>query len=359
MMNKFMKKMKDSWVRIQSHKRVEDIRDLIDNNLKNETKNKVRIKNTAIISGNTIKYIFIFGLCFIIILPLIQQLSLAFRAPEDLNNPHVVWIPANWSMLNIKISIITLRYWEALLNTFLVSLVVMTFQILTTGIVGYSFARLKFKGSNLLFYLVIAIIVIPPQTLALPQFLYFKDFDVLGLFNLFTGSPINMLGKVSTLIIMSAFGMGIKSGLFIYIFRQFFKGLPADLEESAQIDGAGVFRTFWSVMLPNAKGAILTVGLFAFVWQWNDVYYSSLFQVSTPDFPLLTMRLANAADNIYQALFYSGALNLVGEDVLSNPFYFALVSNTSAIMMMLPLLIMYIFVQRYFVESIERTGIVG
>ena len=221
MMNKFKQKMKDSWKRINEHKRVEDIRDLVNNNLRDETKNKVRVKNTAIISGNIIKYVFIFGLCFIIILPLIQQLSLAFRAPADLNNPHVVWIPANWSLLNIKIAIVTLRYWEALLNTFLVSLVVMGFQILTTGIVGYSFARLKFKGSNLLFYLVVAIIVIPPQTLALPQFLYFKDFDVLGIVNLFTGSTINMLGKVSTLIIMSAFGMGIKSGLFIYIFRQF------------------------------------------------------------------------------------------------------------------------------------------
>ena len=153
--------------------------------------------------------------------------------------------------------------------------------------------------------------------------------------------------------------MGIRSGIFIYIFRQFFRGLPKELEESAIIDGAGVFRTFWSVMLPNARGALVTVGLFAFVWQWNDVYYVKIFEVSTADFPLLTMRLLNAAEGMYGALFYTGGLDLIGQDVWENPLFLALISNVSALLMMLPLLIMYLFVQKQFVESIERTGIVG
>ena len=158
---------------------------------------------------------------------------------------------------------------------------------------------------------------------------------------------------------MNGLCMGISSGIFIYIFRQFFRGLPKELEESAQIDGASVFRTFWNVMLPNARGAMVTVGLFAFVWAWNDAYYVKIFEISTAQFPLLTMQLINAADNVYAALFYTGALNLVGQSVWENPLFLALISNVAALLMMLPLLIMYLFVQKQFVESIERTGIVG
>jgi multiple sugar transport system permease protein len=180
----------------------------------------------------------------------------------------------------------------------------------------------------------------------LAQYLYFLD--------------LGLLGKETSVYLMSGLGMGIRSGIFIYIFRQFFRGLPKELEESAQIDGCGVFRTFLSVMLPNARGAIITVSLFAFVWQWNDTYYVRIFEISDAvDFPLLTMQLLNAAENVYTALFYTGGLDLIGQNIWENPMFTSLISNVAALLMMLPLLIMYLFVQKQFVESIERTGIVG
>jgi len=316
---------------------------------------KIKITQTKIsfLFTSFIRGLLIFGLSFIILFPLFQQLSLAARAPGDLNNPIVVFIPENWTWLNIRIAANMLDYQQAVINNLKVSTVAMVLQLLVTSVAGYSFARLKFKGSGLLFLLVLATIMIPPQTLSMNRYLYFKNFSILGLFD------INLLGKRQSLYIMTGLGMGINSGLFIYIFRQFFRNIPIELEESAQMDGASVVRTFWSVMLPNARPAMLTVGLFAFVWQWNDVYYNGLLRLSTKEFPLLPMRLVNAADNIYNQLFYEGVLNLVGEDVLKNPFYFALVSNTAALLMMLPLLVMFIFLQRHFVESIERTGIVG
>lgn len=320
----------------------------------NDERKKVVIENKiSQIFTTLIRALIIFGLAFIVLFPLFQQLSLALRAPGDLNKPQVIFIPENWTWLNLKIAASMLDYQQAVINSFKVASVVMGFQILVTSVTGYAFARLKFKGSGILFLLVLATIMIPPQTLSLNRYLYFKDFSVFGLFE------TNLLGNKESLYLMTALGMGINSGLFIYIFRQFFRNIPVELEESAQVDGASVIRTFWSVMLPNARPAMLTVGLFSFVWQWNDVYYTRLLGLSTPDFPLLPMRLANAADNIYQALFYEGALNLVGEDVLKNPFYFSLVSNTAAFLMMLPVLVIFIFLQRYFVESIERTGIVG
>ena len=297
------------------------------------------------VSLKVIRTIILFGLCFVILFPTIQQISMALRAPEDVNNPAVVWIPENWSLMNLKISMVVLDYWRALLNTFRLSLISMILQILSTALAGYAFSRLRNRFFDVLFIAVIIMIVIPPQALSLSQYLYFRS--------------LKLIGKEVSIYIMSGLGMGIRSGIFIYIFRQFFRGLPKELEESAQIDGATVFRTFWSVMLPNARGALITVGLFAFVWQWNDAYYVSLFNVSSVDFPLLTMQLINAAENVYQALFYTGGLDLIGQSVWENPIFLALISNVAALLMMLPLLIMYLFVQKQFVESIERTGIVG
>lgn len=312
----------------------------------NSPKNKmVRSKKTKEYTMVILRSVLLFGLCFVILFPTIQQISMALRAPEDVNNPAVIWIPLNWSLMNVKIAAVVLDYKNALLNTLKVSVISMFLQIVSTSLAGYAFSRLKFKGSNILFILVILTIIIPPQALSLQQYLYFKD--------------LNLIGSEMSIYLMSGLGMGIRSGIFIYIFRQFFRGLPMELEESAMIDGAGVFRTFWNVMLPNARGALITVALFAFVWAWNDAYYVKIFEVSTSDFPLLTMRLINAAEGMYAALFYTGGLDLIGQDVWENPLFLALISNVAALLMMLPLLIMYLFVQKQFVESIERTGIVG
>jgi len=303
---------------------------------------KRKVKDYTLIIVRTVLLI---GLSFVILFPTIQQVLMALRDPADVNNPAVIWIPETWSTMNITIAATVLDYRNALFNTFKVSSIAMVLQVASTALAGYAFSRLRFKGSNILFVFVVLTIVIPPQALSLAQYLYFRD--------------LGLIGNESTIYLMSGLGMGIRSGIFIYIFRSFFRGLPKELEESAQIDGAGVFRTFWSVMLPNARGAIITVALFAFVWQWNDAYYVKIFEVSTQEFPLLTMRLINAAERMYDALFYTGGLELVGQDVWENPVFLALISNVAALLMMLPLLIMYLFVQKQFVESIERTGIVG
>lgn len=329
---KFIDKVKDTFV------------DLKDEFNKPGNKNK-RKRIFSQVTVSILRFIFLFGLSFVILFPTIQQILMALRAPADINNPAVIWIPQVWSIENIKIAAIVLDYPKALLSTFKLSFISMVLQVASTALAGYVFSRLRFKGSGVLFLFVVLTIIIPPQALSLAQYLYFVR--------------MGLVGKESSIYLMSALGMGIRSGIFIYIFRSFFQGLPKELEESAQIDGAGVFRTFWSVMLPNARGAMITVGLFAFVWQWNDTYYVNIFEVSTEQFPLLTMRLLGAAENMYNALFITGGLDLIGKDVWSNPMFLSLITNVAALLMMLPLLIMYLFVQKQFVEGIERTGIVG
>ncbi|NWH10537.1 carbohydrate ABC transporter permease [Acholeplasma laidlawii] len=312
---------------------------------KERGKNIRRVRKFQSILISVLRALLLGGLCFIILYTVIQQVLLGLRAPIDANDPSVVWVPKNWSFQNFRLAMLVLDYWNALLNTFKLSAISMVLQVASTALAGYAFSRLKFKGSEILFIFVILTIVIPPQALSLAQYLYFRD--------------LGLIGSENAIYLMSGLGQGIRSGIFIYIFRSFFKGLPKELEEAAQVDGASVFRIFWNVMLPNARGAIITVGLFAFVWQWNDTYYASIFNISTEAFPILTMRLVNAAENVYAALFYSGALSLIGQDVWSNPMFLATISNVAALLMMLPLLVMYLFVQKQFVESIERTGIVG
>src|SRR5690554_1426179 len=315
------------------------------NNIKDPKKNAKRSRKAKEISFTIVRSTLLIGLCFVILFPTIQQILMALRAPSDVNNPAVIWIPEQWSIMNIKIAAIVLDYQKAVVNSFKLSAISMVLQMASTALAGYAFSRLRFKGSNILFILVILTIVIPPQALSLSQYLYFRG--------------LGLIGKEGSIYLMSGLGMGIRSGIFIYIFRSFFRGLPKELEESAMIDGAGVFRTFWSVMLPNARGAIITVGLFAFVWQWNDTHFASLFEVDHDGFPLLSMRLLNVVDGLRQALTYKGIIGLVGQEVTDNPLFLALITNVSALMMMAPLLIMYLFVQKQFVESIERTGIVG
>ena len=334
--------------------------DEIIRNLKNPIRKAVRVQKISSTFTSILRALIIIGLSFVIIFPIFQQITLAFRHPSDVQNPLVIWIPEKWSVLNFKIAFKLLDYNVSLWNNIKVSFVCMIGQIFCSVLAGYVFARLKFKGSNVIFIILLMTFIIPPQAVSVSRMLYFAHFDILGLVKLFNhGNTISLSGKRIILYIMSFSGQGINAAIFIFLFRQFFRGIPVELEESAEIDGAGVFRTFWSVMLPNARGVMITVALFSFVWQWNDVYYTSLLAISKSDFPMLTMRLKNTAEWLPSLMKLYKLESLVDSEIRGNALFTALIANTAGFMMCLPLLIGYLFVQKLFVEGIERTGIVG
>lgn len=333
--------------------------------LKNPVKRAVRARKTGEVSFSILRGFLIFGLSFIIIFPIFEQFTFALRDPLDLNDPLVMYIPKTFTTVNFTIAAAIMDFWNALFNNIKVSTISTLCQIFSTALAGYAFARLRFKGSNLLFWIIMLTLIVPPQTVTLSRALYFSNFDILGIIKLFNnGNGISLKGEGHDIVfyIMSLTGQGIRSALFIFIFRQFFRGIPIELEESAQIDGAGVVRTFWSVMLPNAKGAITTVALFSFVWQWNDVYYTKMYEISGDSFPLLTMRLINIAEwisGLLKSPQFKYLADLVSDEVKDNAQFASLISNTAALLMMLPLLIGYLFVQRLFIEGVERSGIIG
>ncbi len=239
-------------------------------------------------------------------------------------------------------------YWNTLLNTILLAGITTILTTASCALAGYAFARLKIKGGNLLFAGVILTILVPPTTILIPIYMNLRDFTLMGIIPLLTGDSVNLLNSYWPFILTSLTATSLKAGLFIFIFRQFFKGIPKVIEEAAYIDGAGVGTTFFRIMLPNAIPAMVTVMLFSFVWQWNDTFYTTTYLTSS-----------NVLATQLSSLPYNLAIMLEGEAGSNDPFFQSMVQDTGILLSMLPLIIMYLFLQRYFVQSVERSGVVG
>jgi multiple sugar transport system permease protein len=302
------------------------------------------------------RYALVIGISFVILYPLMLKFSYAFKDKQDIYNPTIYMVPVHFTLDNVKMALDVLDYFPLLGNTLAFVIVMMLLQTASCALAGYGFARFSFPGSNILFILVVLTILVPSSTLMVPMYLHFRNFDIAGLIHLITGKEgINLLNTYWPSIITSATANGLKSGLYIYIFRQFFRGLPKEIEEAALIDGAGGFRTFFRIMLPNAVPPLVTVMLFAFVWQYNDTFYTSLFMSESQLMPLRVASLpADANQLIPQMLGVA-----TGTNIKADPNHVAMIVDTGILLAIIPLIVMYLFVQRYFVESVERTGVVG
>jgi len=273
------------------------------------------------------RFIIIVGISFMILYPFLVKTIVSFMSTADLEDKTVMFIPREGSTYFWQRAIQNIQYWSALINSTLLSVITAILQVIVSCLVGYGFARFNFKGKNILFFLVIMTLIIPPQTIMLPLYVRFRYFI----------GNISLLNSFWPLAIMSATGLGLKNGLYIYLMRQFFRGMPKELEMSAYIDGAGPFKTFVSVMLPNAFNMIITVFLFSFTWQWTDTTYNSMLM---PDMTILTNTVTDVTKGVTETL-------------QQQTLY-----DTASILMIFPLLIVFLFAQRYFIQGIERSGLV-
>lgn len=298
----------------------------------------------------------IIGISFIIIYPIIQKIAVAFKDKVDIYNPTIYMVPVNFTWENLTMAMSILDYFPMLGKTLVFVVVTTLCTVASCALAGYGFARFNFPGNGMFFGVVIITILVPTTTLMLPYYLHFKNFDFLGIIGLLTGKPgVNLINTYWPSIITSATAIGLKAGLFIYIFRQFFKGLPKEIEEASFIDGAGGIQTFFRIMLPNAIPPIITVVLFCFVWQYNDTFYTTLFMSGMELMSLKVATLPSQADQFIPVLMgYSHSSGFKAD-----PNHVAMVVDTGILLAILPLLALYLVVQRYFVESIERSGIVG
>ncbi|HOB91195.1 MAG: carbohydrate ABC transporter permease [Bacillota bacterium] len=309
------------------------------------------------IVSKIVLFVLVFGLSFVILYPFLKLLPLVFNNLEDVGTPDVIWIPRRFSVQSFRVAAHLLFNADNLVmvKSLLYALSIAAIQTAVSAMAGYSLARVDFKGRQLVFALVILTFVIPPQATLISQYLRFKDFDVFGIMKLIYGRSVDLINKPISLYLLAAFGFGLKQSLFVFIFRQFFYGMPTELEEAALIDGCGFYGTFFRVMLPNAVPAIMTVLIFAFVWNYGDNYYVNYFH---PDGPYLSIML----DRTFQETQFDFVKSLSWNrfDILTfNTFTFDAIKQAALIIYLIPLLILYFVVQRRFVETFERSGIVG
>ncbi|MCR4595580.1 MAG: carbohydrate ABC transporter permease [Lachnospiraceae bacterium] len=296
-----------------------------------------------------VRFVLLFGMCFMILQPILNKISVSFMTEQDLYNPIVISIPEHFTTDNYKLAAELMNYKKGIVNSFIISLTIAIVQIFVCTLVGYGFARFEFPFKKFWFVCVILVILIPPQTISSSLHLHFKFFDILGLIKLIRGDTINLRGSILPYYLLSAGCMGLKNGLYIYMIRQFFRNIPADMEEAAYVDGCGTLKTFIQIMLPEAKPIITSCFLFAFVWQWTDGFYARMFMSGTT---LVSTSLSRIVDSL-------GAYiqRITGVKTTISIAYSNCILATGTLMIIVPLIILYLFAQRQFVESISSTGI--
>ncbi len=331
--------------------------------IKKETKNKIRVEfeRTSAWKRFQIKYlslnflgevifklfrlVLLLGVSYVILFPFISKIASSFMDPLDFVDSTVKLIPKNPTLNTYKQIIIENSYFEALFNTTVLSLLCGILQTFVCCVVGYGFGKYKFRGHKILFALMLFTMIVPHQTLKLSMFMKFKYFDIYGILGLLgMESGIDLVNSYWPLAILSATGLAFKNGLYIYMMRQFFRGVPDSLEESAYIDGSGTFRTFIKIILPLSVPMMITVFLFAFSWQWTDSFYTQLFFTSRSSVLLSKIiTIPRTLDTQYAG----GSL------------FSAAIRNTCGLLIIAPLIVIYLFCQRYLIQGIERSGITG
>lgn len=286
-----------------------------------------------------IVYLLLITIGFIYLYPLIYMLSTSFKSLNDLLDTSVKWLPSSFYLNNYKQAFSVMNIKESLLGSIVVSLVPTFFQVISTGLVGYGFARYDFRFKKTLMFLMIFSFIVPPQILMMPTYVLYND--------------LKLLGSLNSFMLPALLGQGLKSTIFILIFYQFFRQTPDSLYEAAEVDGASEWTCFYRIGIPMAIPAIIIVFLFSFVWYWNETYLVNLYLGNGRGSRVWTTMLTQLQQfkNNYEALYpvvESGA-NKLNEGV----------TMAGTMITLIPLLVTYFILQSYFVESVDKSGITG
>lgn len=325
---------------------------LLSSDVLKSTPKKLRIaKKTAGIFLSVLRMAFLVCVAYIVLYPLLYMLVSSFSTVKSLETSARVWIPSETTLKNFKFIIKVIDYPKALFSTLKYEIVSAVIEIVTCGIVGYGFARFKFPFKKLFTGILFATILLPSTMLIIPQSINFSHMDFLGILDVLgriTGYELrpDLTDTVWAFYLPSILACGLRSGIMIFIYIQFFKDLPGELEEAAWVDGAGSIRTFIRIIVPSSSVVILTVSVFSIVWHWND--YQTALMVLTDDLPL-SLSLVNLPDT----------LSLFGYYLSSWQPQTIAYLMCSCVLFVVPPLILYMIVQRWFIESIDRVGITG
>lgn len=289
-----------------------------------------------------------FGLCFMIIQPMLIRFSTGFMQESDLYDSTIVLVPRHLTLDNYKIVFDLTGFPNSMLNTLWISLLVSVLQVISCTFVAYGFARYEFPLKKFWFACVILLIIVPPSTIQTSLYMSFANFDIFGIFKATTGKTINLRTSLWPYAMMSLTCMGLKNGLYIFMLRQYFKNVPDSLEEAAFVDGCSTLRTFAQIMLPDAMPTIASCFLFSFVWQWTDLFYSRNFLSS---YNLYSVQLSSIVSRMSR-YFSADASKAV---IVPNGRQQQLIA-IGVLICCIPLIILYCFTQKTFVQSLAMTG---
>ena len=299
------------------------------------------VKHVRQIGVKFLIFVLLVGLSYVILYPFIFKLLAAFMSKDDLYNSLVEIVPMHWSPENVKYILEKTDFNISLRNTGIYALLDAVLATASAALVGYGIAKFKFKGVNILTLIVIVVMLMPIQTLSIPLYLNFRFFNPFGIFSLFGSKGIQLVGTPWPMIVMAATSLGFRAGVFVILMRQYYIGVPNELLEAAWVDGAGPYKTFFSIVLPMAKSMLIVIFALSFAWQWTDTFYSGLLYGDVKLLPSLVSMMKQV--KLEQAEYYLDYVR----------------ANTCELMAIAPLLILYCFMQRKIIQGIERSGLVG
>lgn len=304
---------------------------------------------TARIVYEILRYAILLSIGYIVLYPLLYAITTSLRIPDSLYDPTRQWVPEAFTLSNFKASIKYLNYWQSLLVTLKSEIVSALLEVLSCAVVAYGFARFNFKIKNICMGILFLTILVPAPMIIIPLVTNYSHLDILGMFGLLnklTGIDLrpNIINTELAFYLPSILGVGLRSGIFIFIYIQFFKGLPRELEEAAYIDGAGPIKTFIKIALPSSGVVIITVVVFSLVWHWNDYFLAAMYM---PAEKTLGVNIMNYESVLQSYGFWKGAFD-------TNCYILS-----GCVLFTIPILVVYMFLQKGFIESIDRVGITG
>lgn len=272
------------------------------------------------LAGKVVSYIILGALSVSFLFPILWSMTASVKPLKEVYEfPPQLWVASpRWS--NYAEALSKLPFVAFLLNTLVIVAGATTGQVLSSSLVGYAFARLRFRGRGFWFVVLLATMMLPGQILLIPHFLTYK-----------------YLGWVNTykpLIIPHWLGGG---AFFIFLFRQFFKGIPRELEEAARIDGASDLAIYWRIFLPNAKPVLATVAVMSFIAHWKEFMGPLIYLSDFEKYPIsLGLHMYNSLEGAWVNLLMAASIVALG-----------------------PLVVIFFFAQRYFVRGMLLTGTKG
>ena len=295
----------------------------------------------------TALYVMLISLCFVYVYPILHMAITSLKSLTDLLDPSVQWLPHEITFSNYTQALDIMGFSEHLVDTLLVTVVPALCQTASCALAGYAFARFRFKGRGILMACVLLTFIVPFPVLMVPTYTMYSDYGILR--------------TIWTMILPSSTGQGLRSAIFILIYRATYEQIPFSLDEAARVDGASETRVFLTIGVPLGLPAMITSFLFSFVWYWNETYTTSLFMGnaslgSSKSISTLVMELAKFEDSYLTYLERAGgwAAKTGGANIQNEA-----VTMAGTILTIAPLLIVYFCLQRYFTEAIDRSGITG